>query len=281
MCTYSNHASAGINDFVKEELTGCIIYNLTPATTRAKWGGACVDGKISGAGRLMTNHSDLKMICEHYLAGSKSGLAHGFVNTTCSNGLGFAIEYVNGLQHGLGFMTEPDGEKIQIEYDNGELIRRGDENFAASSKTKGKGVFQNGQTNGQSVQTLDNGEKRVGEFKDGEIIKGIVYYPQNPINGKTQYKGEFKNGLPHGKGKFTYEFGSYYEGDFENGKFNGQGRLIEPGGDYKVGLFKNGKYVPGSGTEKDTLEARKAAQKQAEKDRALERIHNIRIIRVD
>jgi hypothetical protein len=272
MSTYSPHALAGTSDFVTEELVGCKIYNFPDPTAKVKWQGACVDGKINGAGRLMSNNIEKKVICQHIVTGAKAGLVYGLVRSTCSNGIGFDNNFVDGILDGKGSITKADGEKIETEYDNGELIRQGSQTFAASSKTKNQGVFQNGQRNGQSVQTLPNGEKRVGEFKDGDIINGIATYPDHPVSGKTKYEGEFQNGKPHGKGKFTYEFGSYYDG---------QGRMIRPDGDYQIGLFKEGNYVPGTGTQKETLEARKAAQKQAERDRALERKYDIRIIRVD
>jgi hypothetical protein len=281
LSTYSPHASAGITDFVTDELVGCRIYNFPEATAKVKWQGACVDGKISGSGILMSNSIERKIICRHIVTGAKAGLVSGLVRSTCSNGIGFDNYFVDGILDGKGSITKADGEKIETEYDNGELIRQGTQTFAASSKTKNKGVFQNGQLNGQSVQTLPNGEKRVGEFKDGDIIKGVATYPDDPTSGKTKYEGEFQNGKPHGKGKFTYGYGSYYEGDFENGKFHGQGRLIYPDGDYQIGQFKDGNYVPGSGPQKDTLDARKQAERQAERDRTLERIYNVRIIRVD
>jgi hypothetical protein len=274
---YSPRASAGINDFVVDELVGCRIYNFPDPTAKVKWQGACVDGKISGRGRLMTNHTDKKVICQHIVTGAKAGLVDGLVRSTCSNGIGFDNNFVDGILDGKGSITKADGEKIETEYENGELIRQGTQIFVASSKTKNQGVFQNNQRSGQSVQTLPSGETRVGEFKDGDLIKGIATYPDHPVTGKTKYEGEFQNGKPHGKGKHTYEFGSYYEGDFENGKFHGQGRLMRPDGDYLIGTFKEGNYVSGSGTQKDTLEARK----QAEKDRELERKYNIRIIRID
>jgi hypothetical protein len=273
LSTYSPWASAGITDFVKDELVGCRIFNFPDANAKVKWQGACVDGKINGSGTLMSNNIEKKIICQHIVT--------GLVRSNCSNGIAFDNNFVDGILDGKGSITKADGEKIETEYDNGELIKQGTQTFATSSKTKNKGVFQNDQSNGQNVQTLPNGEKRVGEFKDGDIIKGIATYPDHPTMGKTKYEGEFQNGRPHGKGKFTYAFGSTYEGDFENGKFHGQGRLIYPDGDYQIGLFQNGKFVPGSGTEKDTIEARKARAKQNERDRALERKYGIDIIRID
>ena len=45
-------------------------------------------------------------------------------------------------------------------------------------------------------------------------------------NLKYIYMGEFKGGIPHGKGKLIHSSLSYsYEGGWENGKFHGQGLL--------------------------------------------------------
>jgi hypothetical protein len=242
---------------------------MTAANTQAAWRGACWGEKIMGPGTLLTLHPEQKISCTHIVSASNDGLLNGLTKTTCSNGVGIEITYANGLQNGDGWFTQPDGKKLELEYDNGKLIRRGDQIFGISttaSKTKNQGTFKNDQRNRQSVQTLPDGEKREGEFKDGEIIKGIAFYPYHPVTGKTKYEGEFQKGKPHGKGKFTYEFGSYYEGDFENGKFNGLGRLIYKDGDHKIGMFKDGQFVSGTGTVKDTLEARK----EAEKERALQ-----------
>ena len=37
-----------------------------------------------------------------------------------------------------------------------------------------------------------------------------------------RYDGEFKNGLPHGKGAITYPNGDRYEGELKNGDKHGQ-----------------------------------------------------------
>ena len=42
----------------------------------------------------------------------------------------------------------------------------------------------------------------------------------------SSYKGEYKDGWYHGKGRFCYPDGVIYEGDFYKGEFHGQGKLI-------------------------------------------------------
>jgi hypothetical protein len=111
------------------------------------------------------------------------------------------------------------------------------------------------------VQTFPDGEKRVGEFKDGVIIKGVASYPN-----KTKFEGEFNKEMPHGKGKFTYEFGTTYTGDFENGMFHGNGRLIYVHGDYQVGRFESGNFVGGTEKYSGTLEDFNRAKAEHERE---------------
>jgi hypothetical protein len=89
--------------------------------------------------------------------------------------------------------------------------------------------------------------------------------------GQARYKGEWKNGLPNGKGikhfyktdsyidgnfvdgfaegycKQTYEKTweksvPYYEGEFKRNNYNGKGEYHYGDGDYYKGMWKDGKY---------------------------------------
>ena len=62
------------------------------------------------------------------------------------------------------------------------------------------------------------------------------------IFGDDAYVGSFKNGVPHGKGTYTYSDGATYVGGFLNGKESGEGifNCWIHGATYKGG-FKNGK----------------------------------------
>ena len=91
-----------------------------------------MDGKISGRGTLMSNNIERKIICQHIVTGAKAGLVYGLVRSTCSNGVGFDNNFVDGILDGKGSITKSDGEKIETEYDNGELIRQGTQTFINS-----------------------------------------------------------------------------------------------------------------------------------------------------
>ena len=62
----------------------------------------------------------------------------------------------------------------------------------------------------------------------------------NWANKKT-YDGNWINGKMNGKGKFTYQDGSYYEGEFVNGKKNGYGIYKWDNDKYYEGKWKNDK----------------------------------------
>src|SRR5579872_1109533 len=118
------------------------------------------------------------------------------------------------------------------------------------------------------------GDTYEGEFTDGQMNGyGRIRYTEGIV-----YEGSVKNGIPHGKGQFTFPNGDRYEGDCANGQMHGQGRLtfangnvyigkLEkgnphgsgkmtfPNGDFFDGIFQNGQLLTGRGrlTLKDGL----------------------------
>ena len=83
---------------------------------------------------------------------------------------------------------------------------------------------------------------------DNEKIscKGNDHYKWNDCVGSiakdgTAYVGNFKNGLYHGQGTFTFSDGATYVGKFENGKESGVGTFTcWVHGAIYTGEFKNG-----------------------------------------
>ncbi|MEP7267708.1 MAG: hypothetical protein ABI844_08765 [Saprospiraceae bacterium] len=90
-------------------------------------------------------------------------------------------------------------------------------------------------------------EKLQGKY-DGEC-KNRLANGEGTAKGKETYSGSFKEGLPHGKGKYVYENGSFYIGEFKNGLRHGEGEMheynktsdkIEEG---KLAKWKNDQFV--------------------------------------
>ena len=67
--------------------------------------------------------------------------------------------------------------------------------------------------------TVPNGDKYVGEWKDGKYNGQGTY---TFANG-DKYVGEFKDDQSNGQGTYTYASGAKYVGEFKDGKYNGQG----------------------------------------------------------
>ena len=94
-------------------------------------------------------------------------------------------------------------------------------------------------TNGQGTYTWADGNKYVGQFKNGKRHgQGIFTF----VNG-DKYVGEFKNGKPHGQGTFTYTSGEKYVGEFKNGKPHGQGTWTYEDGRVEKGILKKDKLI--------------------------------------
>lgn len=67
--------------------------------------------------------------------------------------------------------------------------------------------------------------------------------------GVDTYKGEFKKGLPHGKGIYTWENQNVYDGMFVKGEMEGEGKFTSKSDNEVItGFWKDNEYV---GKEKD------------------------------
>lgn len=85
-----------------------------------------------------------------------------------------------------------------------------------------------------------NGEKYVGEVKDGQPNgHGTFTWP----NGE-KYVGEWKEGRRNGQGRFFWPDGAKYVGEFRNDKKQGQGTMTFANGRKYVGEFKDGNPKP-------------------------------------
>jgi hypothetical protein len=73
---------------------------------------------------------------------------------------------------------------------------------------------------GQGTYTAFNGNKYVGEFKDGKYNGwGTYYFLENNPNMGAKYVGEFKDNKFHGQGRLTFADGRVVEGIWEDNQF--------------------------------------------------------------
>jgi len=97
--------------------------------------------------------------------------------------------------------------------------------------------------------SFPNGDKYRGEFKNG-LFHGWGRYAYR--NGDV-YDGEFANDLKQGRGTMTYANGNRYKGEFKDGLKHGNGVFRFANGDVYEGQFRNdlrhglGTYVFGNG----------------------------------
>jgi len=108
--------------------------------------------------------------------------------------------------------------------------------YTWANGNKHVGEFKDGIPHGQGTYTWADGDKYVGEWKDG-IPHGLGTYTW--ANG-NKYVGEFKDGKQHGQGTFTWADGDKYVGEFKDGKEHGQGTYTFPDGEKYVGEWKDG-----------------------------------------
>ena len=92
--------------------------------------------------------------------------------------------------------------------------------------------------NGQGTYVLSNGDKYIGDFKDGAINgHGIYYY----LNG-DKYEGEWKNGKTNGQGIMTWINGDIYNGNWKDSNKDGQGSMIWSNGQKYIGQWLNNQF---------------------------------------
>ena len=92
-------------------------------------------------------------------------------------------------------------------------------------------------TNCIGTYTWENGDKYVGEHKDGESHgQGTFTWG----NG-DKYVGKYQDGKRHGEGTYTYASGNKYVGRWKNGNYHGQGTYTFADGSKDVGEWENNK----------------------------------------
>tara|TARA_B100000959_G_scaffold267901_1_gene311946 strand:- start:3345 stop:5186 length:1842 start_codon:yes stop_codon:yes gene_type:complete len=150
------------------------------------------------------------------------------------SGRKYVGEWKDGLKHGQGTRTSPDGGKYAGGWKNGQFHGKGIETRADGSIYAGEWV--DGKIQGYGTLTFPNGDRFEGKFIDGEIDnKGIFYYPDG-----RKYEGDLKDGIFHGLGKQTYPDGNKYTGGWKEGKFHGEGTITSSDGSKYKSHWKDG-----------------------------------------
>ena len=144
-------------------------------------------------------------------------------------------EFKNDQKNGMGFMYSKGG-MLYGEFKNDRLIRgTGKRRFKDDHPTF-EGDFENERLI-YGKRDWPNGDTYVGALDERGGIddgKGVFTW----ANG-AKYDGEYKDGLMHGFGVFTFD-GSVFEGQFKNDRKH-KGTLTSSDGNVYKGYFKNNK----------------------------------------
>jgi len=134
--------------------------------------------------------------------------------------------------------------KYNFDYFNNTLTVFGGNSINnTSTNNSSNGCITGNCLNGQGTYTTTEGDKYIGEFRDGNYNGyGTYTWPDG-----QKYVGQWLNGEKNGQGTQTWPEGFKYVGQWLNGKRNGQGTFTNPDGDIYNGEFKDGK-LHGYGT---------------------------------
>ena len=115
--------------------------------------------------------------------------------------------------------------------------------FTFANGDKYVGEYKDGKLNGQGTFTFANGDKYVGEYKDDRRNgQGTVAYADG-----DRYVGEYKDGKRNGQGTYIYADGDRHVGEYRDDLFHGKGTYTSYSGAKYVGDYKDGTYH-GQGT---------------------------------
>ena len=138
---------------------------------------------------------------------------HG--KSTYSDGATYDGDLKDGYRNGNGKLVLPSGTTCDCAFANGEATT------GTATYPNRRQIYRQLQ-GGTVVRRLRHtcfGGVVGGHYVDGHLVgPGWMNMP-----GVGRYDGDFKNGLPDGKGKFILKDGSSYEGDFVSGRPRGHG----------------------------------------------------------
>ncbi|OQA33914.1 MAG: MORN repeat protein [Betaproteobacteria bacterium ADurb.Bin341] len=181
--------------------------------------GIFVDGKMHGKGTLFYKNGD------RYEGDWVADKKHGKGTFFYKNGDRYDGGWVDDKMHGKGTFTWPDGDRHEGEWVNdtkqgfgvrkeGAKVHRGcwNGNHVTPASSPKECTTGSNPAARKVDQTLDSGDRYVGEVLDGKKHgKGTYIWASG-----NRYEGEWVNDRKHGKGTFTWTDGDRYEGGWVN-----------------------------------------------------------------
>ena len=214
-----------------------------------KYVGGFKDNKGSGQG-IATSLAGTK-----YFGEMKDGKKNGQGTNIWADGSKYVGEWKDNKKNGQGSYTYTDGKVEKGIWEDDEF------QYAKTPSTTNSPVQATSLLNCPSdtnvlwhncfgTYTWSDGEKYVGEFKDGNFNGQGVY---THADGKVE-EGTWKDDKLNGQGTYTWSDGDKYVGEFKDDKRTGQGTFKWSSGDIYVGQWRDdvkhgqGTYTYGSKT---------------------------------
>lgn len=137
--------------------------------------------------------------------------------TITYNGGTYKGQLSNGVPHGVGCLTLPNGDTYEGQWVNGGLTGQGTIRIAETGRRE-IGEYNNGERVGRGRIEWVNGERLEGEWNNqGLHGRGTEYFLD-----RSKYTGMFVNGVRHGCGIITMPDGRKIEYEYLNGE------LVQP-----------------------------------------------------
>ena len=134
-------------------------------------------------------------------------------------------------------ITPADVGKVRRNGTEGGFNGKGTYNWPDGDKYVGE--WKDGMMHGQGTVTWPSGSKYAGEFKDDNLHgKGTYTWPDG-----TKYVGQWNANNKHGQGTFTWADGEKYEGEFKDDNFHGKGTITKADGTVRGGYWENDEFI--------------------------------------
>lgn len=204
-----------------------------------KYVGAWDNNKKNGAGKEYVNGGLV------YDGKFKNGFRFkdiGCITGDCENGYGVFIypnknkyigEFKNGLKNGFGIEVDPKGTYV---YGNWKDNR--EDGYIRIFNKNNEIMFAVEIKDGKPLKKLDKNGVEIGCLV-GDCENGFGHYL---FENGDKYVGEWKDGSPHGYATYFWANNSKYIGEFYEGQIQGYGWEYDVAGQ----LFREGKWFGGS-----------------------------------
>jgi hypothetical protein len=206
-----------------------------------------------------------------YTGTMKDNKRHGVGKYEFVGGAVYEGDFVDGKRTGRGTYTSADGDVYEGDWLDGDRTGKGTYTFANGDVYEGdwldgdrtgkgtytsadgdvyEGVWLEGKRHGPGILKTVKGEEFKQTYRDGDLEKSsevtseaIGVEQKDGISdavlttSEGDYRGNVKDGVPHGLGIMEYANGDYYDGEWRDGVKSGEGcEFLEDGESY-VGSF--------------------------------------------